>query len=188
MWLTRAAGIEGIRGRPPCVNITVPDPSLVLLVGASGSGKSTFAARHFRPTEIVSSDHARALVADDENDQAATPAAFRIMHTIIRERLRARRLVVVDATNVKSQSRRPLIALARKRDIPAIAIVFDMPEALCLKRNQGRAARSLTADVIHRQRVEMERSMSGLQSEGFQRVYRLDSPEAVESAVNLRVP
>jgi protein phosphatase len=170
------------------VRITIPDPSLVVLVGPSGSGKSTFAAQHFRPTEIVSSDHARALVTDDENDQAATPAAFRIVHAIVRERLRARRLAVVDATNVKPESRQPLTALARKRNIPAIAIVFDLPEALCLERNQGRAARSLTADVIHRQRVEMERSMSGLQSEGFQRVYRLDSPDVVESAVIVRAP
>jgi protein phosphatase len=170
------------------VNITIPDPSLVVLVGPSGSGKSTFAAKHFLPTEVVSSDHARALVSDDENDQAATPAAFRIVHAIVRERLRARRLAVVDATNVKSQSRRPLLALARKRNISAIAIVFDLPEALCLERNQGRAARSLTADVIHRQWVEMERSMPGLQAEGFQRVYRLDSPEAAESAVLVRTP
>jgi len=170
------------------VNITIPDPALVVLVGPSGSGKSTFAAQHFQPTEIVSSDHARALVSDDENDQAATPAAFRIVHAIVRERLRARRLAVVDATNVKPESRKPLVVLARKRNIPAIAIVFDLPEALCLERNQGRAARSLTADVIHRQRVEMERSMSGLQSEGFQRVYRLDSPDVVESSVIVRAP
>ena len=170
------------------MKITIRDPSLVVLVGPSGSGKSTFAAQHFRPTEIVSSDHARALVSDDENDQAATPAAFRIVHAIIRERLRARRLAVVDATNVKPESRKPLIALARKRNIPAIAIVFDLPEAVCRERNQGRAARSLAADVIHRQRQDMERSMSGLQSEGFQRVYRLDSPEVVESALILRIP
>jgi len=170
------------------VKITIRDPSLVVLVGPSGSGKSTCAAQHFRPTEIVSSDHARALVSDDENDQAATPAAFRIVHAIIRERLRARRLAVVDATNVKPESRKPLIALARKRNIPAIAIVFDLPEAVCRERNQGRAARSLAADVIHRQRQKMERSMSGLQSEGFQRVYRLDSPEVVESALILRIP
>jgi protein phosphatase len=177
-----------LHGRQRIVNITIPNPSLVVLVGPSGSGKSTFAARHFRPTEVVSSDRARALVSDDENDQAATPAAFRIVHAVVRERLRARRLSVVDATNVKPQSRAPLIALARKRGLPAIAIVFDLTEAVCVERNQGRTERSLTADVIHRQRDEMERSMSGLEAEGFQRVYRLDSPEAVASAVLHRVP
>src|SRR5256714_13853684 len=99
-------------GRTNGVELVVPDPSLVVLIGPSGSGKSTFAARQFRATEIISSDHARALVSDDENDQAATPAAFRIVHAIARERLRAHRFAVVDATNVRPESRKPFVALA----------------------------------------------------------------------------
>ena len=38
------------------MRLTIPDYCLVVLIGASGSGKSTFAARHFLPTEVVSSD------------------------------------------------------------------------------------------------------------------------------------
>jgi hypothetical protein len=79
------------------MRITVPEFSLVLLVGASGSGKSTFARRHFRPTEIVSSDVRRGLVADDENDQAATPDAFALLHAMLDLRLKRRRLTMVDA-------------------------------------------------------------------------------------------
>ena len=158
----------------------------MVLIGPSGSGKSTFANKHFQATETISSDECRALVSDDENNQSVTPAAFRILHAIARERLRARRLVVVDATNVQARSRKPLLALARKRNIPAVAVVFDLPEYLCVERNAGRAARSLPADVVHRQNVQMSRSLAGLRGEGFHHVYILDSTQAVEAAVVTR--
>ena len=170
------------------LKLSVPDPSLVVLIGPSGSGKSTFAAKHFRPTEVISSDECRALVSDDENDQAATPGAFRVVHTIARERLRMGRLTVVDATNVSAESRRPLITLARKRGVPVVAIMLDLPEEVCRQRNRGRRQRTLPDDVIRRQRDEMKRSTSGLGSEGFQHVYVLGSIEAVEAAVIVRRP
>lgn len=170
------------------MDLTLPDPSLVVLIGPSGSGKSTFAAKHFRTTEIISSDECRALVSDDENNQAATPAAFRILHAVARERLRSHRMTVVDATNVQARSRKPLIALARKFGMAAVAIAFDLPEQLCVERNRGRASRSLPADVIHRQRDQMKRSMPGLVSEGFELQYVLDSADAVDAAVVSRQP
>ena len=170
------------------MELLVPDPSLVVLIGPSGSGKSTFAARHFRATEIISSDHARALVSDDENDQAATPAAFRILYAIARERLRARRLAVIDATNVRPESRKPLIQVARKRDLPAVAIAFDLPEGTCQERNRSRTHRTLPSDVVRQQCAEMSRSMPGLPNEGFYCVYVLDSADAVEAAKVIRRP
>lgn len=165
------------------MNLSIPDPALVILIGASGSGKSTFAARNFRPTEVISSDKCRALVSDDENNQSATPAAFRLVHAIARERLRAGRLTVVDATNVRSESRKPLVAMARKRNVPVLAIVFNLPEDVCLQQNGNRSHRSLPADVIHRQYVQMQRSLPGLAGEGFDRVHILDSAVAAESVV-----
>lgn len=114
----------------------MPEPALVLLVGASGSGKSTFALQHFLPTEVVSSDACRGLVADDENDMAATEAAFELVHLIASKRLEAARLTVIDATNVKPEFRAPLVALARAYDVPAVAIVLDVPERLCHERNR----------------------------------------------------
>ena len=90
------------------MNISVPELSLVLLVGPSGSGKSSFARKHFLPTEVVSSDLCRALVSDDENDQSATADAFDVLHTLVRKRLARGKLVVVDATNVQPESRRSL--------------------------------------------------------------------------------
>ena len=93
--------------------LAVPELSLVVLVGVTGSGKSTFARTHFKPTEVLSSDFCRGLVCDDDNDQAATKDAFEVLHFIAGKRLTAGRLTVVDATNVQAEARKELIALAR---------------------------------------------------------------------------
>jgi protein phosphatase len=170
------------------MNLTIPELSLVVLVGPSGSGKSTFAAKHFLPTEVISSDFCRALVSGDENDMAATEAAFRVLHSIVSERLRSGRIAVVDATSVKARSRQSLVALGRNHDCLSVAIVFDLPEKLCIDRNRGRVNRTLPPGVVHRQRDQMTRSMRGLQGEGFRYVYVLDSPEAVEAATIVRQP
>jgi len=127
--------------------LTVPDPSLVVLVGVAGSGKSTLAARHFRPTEIVSSDHCRALVADDPGDQSATPAAFDVLHLIVSHRLRFLKLAVVDATNVQPRARHRLIRLAEELNLPAVAIVLDLPVALAEERARTRQERPVDPDV-----------------------------------------
>src|SRR5215218_1238342 len=112
---SRSGPCDAAGGVQP-MNLTIPELSLVVLVGVSGSGKSTFAARHFAPTQVLSSDVCRGLVADDENDQAASPDAFDVLHYIAGKRLRAGRLTVVDATNVQVESRRSLIELAREHD------------------------------------------------------------------------
>src|ERR687896_749991 len=117
------------------VRLTVPEPSLVVLVGPSGAGKSTFARAHFRPTEIVSSDACRGIVADDENDLAATEDAFDLLHYIAAKRLKRGKLAVVDATNVQPEARRPLVRLAREHHLLPVAIVFNVPEKLCRERN-----------------------------------------------------
>src|SRR5262245_53162089 len=111
--------------------ISIPELSLVVLIGPSGSGKSTFARKHFKTTEVLSSDFCRGLVSDDENDQAATKDAFDVLGFIARKRLGAGRLTVVDATNVQPESRKPLVALAREHDLQAVAIVLNLPEKVC---------------------------------------------------------
>lgn len=126
------------------------------------------------------------MVSDDENDMSATPAAFRVLHAIAAERLRARRLTVIDATSVQRKWRIPLLALADQHRRPAVAIVFDLPEELCIQRNRERAVRDLGAEVVHRQVGQMKRSLKGLAEEGFGQVYILDSPAAVESATVVR--
>jgi protein phosphatase len=172
-------------GREP---IVVPDPSLVLLVGASGSGKTTFAARHFAPTEVLASDTFRAMVADDERDMAATADAFELLHAVAAKRLAGGRLTVIDATNVQPEARRPLVALAHRHGLVALAIVFDLPEQLCLERNAARAGRRVPPRVVRGQHRLLHRSLGQLAGEGLGRVAVLRTPEEVETAVVAREP
>ncbi|HTA07602.1 MAG TPA: polynucleotide kinase-phosphatase [Streptosporangiaceae bacterium] len=154
-------------------DISVPELSLIVLIGISGAGKSTFGRAHFRATEVISSDFCRALVADDENDQAATPAAFELLHYIVGKRLTAGRLTVVDATNVQPEARRQLVAVAREHDVLPVAIVLDVPERVCIARNAGRPDRDFGTHVIRRQHDQLRRGIKGLQREGFRAVHTL---------------
>ncbi|MGW3826545.1 polynucleotide kinase-phosphatase [Streptomyces sp. NPDC005071] len=163
--------------------LPVTDLSLVVLVGASGSGKSTFARRHFKPTEIISSDFCRGLVADDENDQSASGDAFDVLHYIAGKRLAAGRLTVVDATNVQAESRKQLVQLARSHDVLPIAIVLDLPEEVCQARNAARPDRAgMPRHVVQRHRRELRRSLRGLEREGFRKVHILRTEEEAEHA------
>ncbi|WP_089104194.1 polynucleotide kinase-phosphatase [Streptomyces hyaluromycini] len=163
--------------------LPVTDLSLVVLVGASGSGKSTFARRHFKPTEIISSDFCRGLVSDDENDQSATKDAFDVLHYIAGKRLAAGRRTVVDATSVQQESRRQLIDLAKQYDVLPIAIVLDVPEEVCAERNAARTDRAdMPRRVIQRHIRELRRSVRHLEREGFRKVHILRGVEEAESA------
>ncbi len=155
----------------------------MVLVGASGSGKSTFARRHFKPTEVISSDFCRGLVSDDENDQSATKDAFDVLHYIAGKRLAAGRRTVVDATSVQPDARRQLIDLARQYDVLPIAIVLDVPEEVCAERNAGRTDRAdMPRRVIQRHTRELRRSLRHLEREGFRKVHVLRGVEDVENA------
>ncbi|CAL9602113.1 polynucleotide kinase-phosphatase [Streptomyces levis] len=163
--------------------LPVTDLSLVVLIGASGSGKSTFARRNFKPTEVVSSDFCRGLVSDDENDQSATKDAFDVLHYIAGKRLAAGRRTVVDATSVQSEARRQLIDLARQYDVLPIAIVLDVPEEVCAERNAARSDRAdMPRRVIQRHTRELRRSLRHLEREGFRKVHVLRGAQEVEHA------
>src|SRR5437879_3134432 len=170
------------------MNITIPELSLVVLIGPSGSGKSSFARQHFKPTEILSSDFCRGLVSDDENEQSATGDAFEVLHYIARKRLAAARLTVIDATNVQPESRRPLVALAREFHVLPVAIVLNLPERLCHERNQTRPDRQFGPHVVRNQSQQLRRSIRGLEREGFRHVFVLSSPEEATAAAITRQP
>src|SRR5215468_5048664 len=147
------------------MKITVPDLSLVVLIGPSGAGKSTFARKHFKATEVLSSDFCRGLVSDDENSQSATNDAFEVLHFIAAKRLAAGKLTVVDATNVQPEARKPLVALARQYHCLPVAIVMDVPEKVCRERNGLRPDREFGPHVIRQQVQQMHRSIRGLERE-----------------------
>ncbi|MFF4887857.1 polynucleotide kinase-phosphatase [Streptomyces nigra] len=163
--------------------LPVTDLSLVVLVGASGSGKSTFARRHFKPTEVISSDFCRGLVADDENDQSASRDAFDVLHYIAGKRLAAGRRTVIDATSVQQDARRQLVELAKRYDVLPIAIVLDVPEEVCAERNAARTDRAdMPRRVIQRHIRELRRSLRHLEREGFRKVHVLRGADEVERA------
>src|SRR5437016_863167 len=170
------------------MKISIPNLSLVVLIGPSGSGKSTFARKHFLPTEVLSSDACRGMVSDDENNQGVTNEAFALLHYIAAKRLAAGRLTVIDATNVQPEARKPLVELARQYHCLPVAVVFDLPEKLCHERNQLRPDRRFGAHVVRQQAQQLRRSLRGLKREGFRHIFMLSSPEEVEAAVVQRQP
>lgn len=156
--------------------IELPPRALVLLVGTSGAGKSSFARGHFAPTQIVSSDFLRGVVRDDETDMDASADAFEVLRLVVDKRLGAGRFTVVDATNVRSRDRAPLIARAKAHGAPLVAIVFDVDAATCIARNDARGDRPNSRVYVMRQRANLERSLEELASEGFVAVHVLPAP------------
>src|SRR5262245_27326716 len=170
------------------MRISLPNLSLVVLIGPSGSGKSTFARKHFLPTEVLSSDACRAMVSDQENNQGVTNDAFDVLHFISAKRLALGRLTVIDATNVQPEARKPLVALARQYHCLPVAIVLNMPEKVCHERNRLRDERDFGPHVVRQQRSQLRRSLRGLRKEGFRHIFVLETPEEVEAVTVERVP
>jgi predicted kinase/tetratricopeptide (TPR) repeat protein len=164
---------------PEGSEVVVPDPCLVVLVGASGCGKTTFALRHFKPSEVVSSDACRELIADDPNEQAATGPAFEVLNSIADKRLAFGRLTVIDATSVQTRHRVSLVDLARAHQTPAVAIVLDLTEELCVQRNNTRS-RVVPHEAVRKQIASLHSSLDGLRNEGFDSVYVFQQPQAID--------
>lgn len=167
--------------------LLVPDPSLVLLIGIAGCGKSTFAARWFRDTEVVSSDRCRALICDDPHDQTVTGDAFSLLITLLDKRLRHRRLTVVDATNVQKRGRKRALGVARRHDLPAVAIVLDLPFDVCRQRDAGRPF-PVGADVQRLQQADLVRTRGQLGDEGYISVHHLTQPADLRDRPVRRLP
>jgi len=170
------------------MELTIPELALVVLIGPSGSGKSTFARTHFKSTEIVSSDVCRGMLSDDENDQTVTKDAFDLVHYVIRQRLRLGRLTVVDATNVQTEARKPLIAIAREFHALPVAVLFKTNERVCSDRNQQRTDRDFGHRVIRNQISQMKRGLRNLKREGFRHIFTINDEEAANAATIIRQP
>lgn len=168
--------------------ISIPELSLVIMIGASGSGKTSFAHKYFKATEILSSDSCRALVSDDENNQDATDDAFDVLFFIASKRLAAGKMVVVDATNVQPESRKKLVELARKYHVIPVAIVLNTPQTVCAARNLLRPNRQFNKHVVTNQYNQLQRSIKHLHREGIRYVYTLTTDEEINNSLIVRTP
>jgi protein phosphatase len=165
--------------------IHIPELSLVMLIGASSSGKSSFARKHFKQTEVVSSDYCRAIVSDDENSLAASDDAFELARFITAKRLKNGLLTVIDATNVQEESRKDWVKLARQYHVLPVAIVFNMSERICSDRSALRTDRDLAKHVIPQQISQLKRSLKKLRMEGFRTIIEFNSPQDVDALQEL---
>ena len=168
--------------------VTIPDPALVLLVGPSGAGKSTFAAAHFKPTEVISSDALRGMLADDPADQDASAEAFRVLAILANGRLRRRLMTVIDATNLRAANRKQFRALAARYGIPSVAIAFDLPPELYAAHNERRPDRVVNNDVVADQTERMREAMPDLVAEDYAALHVFRDADAVRDVVVDRVP
>ncbi len=166
------------------MRLQIPLLSLVVLCGPAGSGKSTFAARHFPPLAVVSSDRCRAMLADDEHNMAASREAFDLFHTIIDRRLRFRRLAVADSTALRREARRALLEIGRRHGVPVHAFVFDVAEDRCYHHDTLRDRR-VGRPVIARQVGLLHEALRSLPQEGFDAVVVLDEVQARRTTVDI---
>jgi len=168
------------------MEIKIPELSLIMLVGTSSSGKSTFAKKHFKATEVISSDYCRAMVSDDENSKEATGDAFDLAHYMIGKRLKRGHLTVMDATNIQPLARKPLIRIAKEYHFLPVAIILNIPESVCKERHALRTDRDFSTKVIHRQHRELQRHINKLNKEGIRKIYVIDSVEQLEQVTITR--
>jgi protein phosphatase len=163
------------------VRIEIPDFCMVALIGTSGSGKSTFARRHFKATEVISSDACRGIVEDDENSLDATADAFSLLHFIAETRLKRRKIAVIDATNVRKEDRAHLVRIAKNHHALAVAIVLNPGEDICHERNRTRPDRQFGPQVVRNQTASLKRNIRRIDKEGFRYVHELRSVEAIDA-------
>lgn len=166
--------------------IEIPELCLVAMVGGTSSGKTSFALRHFKPTEVLSSDFFRGMICDDENSQSVSGDAFDLLYYAADKRLNNGKLTVIDATNIQQNARKQVIDLAREQNVHAAAIVLNLPEEILQERNKARPERNFPERVIRQHCRDVKRSIKGLKREGFRFVYVINSLDQLENAEVVR--
>lgn len=166
--------------------IEIPKFCLVALVGATSAGKSSFAKKHFRSTEILSSDFFRAMIFDDENEQSISSDAFDLLYSALNKRLSNNKLTVVDATSVQQSARVKLLDIAKEHNVRTAAIVLNLPEQILQQRNTARPDRAIPGNVVREHYDELQQGVNNLKSEGFNLVYVLNSLDQIDNVQIVR--
>ena len=166
--------------------ITLPELCLVAMVGGTSSGKTSFANKYFKHTEVLSSDFFRGMICDNENDQSVSSEAFDLLYYAANKRLRGGKLTVVDATNIQPDARKKLLDIAREQNVHSAAIVLDLPEKVLAERNKNRPERNLPERVVHRHYRDVKSSIKSLKREGFRFIYVINSEEQLENVEIVR--
>ncbi|MDE7213047.1 MAG: polynucleotide kinase-phosphatase, partial [Anaeroplasmataceae bacterium] len=166
--------------------IEIPEFCLVAMVGGTSSGKSSFANKHFKSTEVLSSDYFRSMVCDNENDQSVSADAFDMLFYAATKRLNHMKLTVIDATNIQQNSRKKILDLAKEQNVHTVAIVLNLPEEVLQERNKARANRNFPERVIRQHCIDVKNSIKHLKQEGFRFIYVINSLEQLENTQIVR--
>jgi F420-dependent oxidoreductase-like protein len=161
--------------------LRLPDPCLLVLVGATAAGKSHWAREWFHPDQVVSSDRLRAMVGTGERDQRASRDAFELLDLIVERRLRRRLITVIDTTGLEAGRRAAWRELAERHRVPAHAVLFDPPAAQIRERNRARGS-PVPSKVVTGQLRESAEVFEKLESEGFAGVHRAGPVDLVPPA------
>ncbi|MDE5737106.1 MAG: polynucleotide kinase-phosphatase [Oscillospiraceae bacterium] len=168
------------------MRIEIPELAVVAMIGATSSGKTSFAKKYFKQTEVLSSDCFRAMICDDETAQDVSQDAFHLLYQTANQRLKYGKLTVIDATNLQQNARKQVITLAKEQNVHSVAIVLDLPEKVLLERNQARPERNFPEHVIKKHCLNLKRSIKYLKREGFRFVYILKSQEDIDNVEIVR--
>lgn len=168
------------------MRIEIPELSVIAMIGATSSGKTSFAKKYFKKTEVLSSDFFRAMICDDENAQDISQDAFDLLYKTANQRLKYGKLTVIDATNLQKDARKQVINLAKEQNVHSVAIVLNLPEKVLLERNQARPERNFSERVIKKHYTDLKRSIKSLKREGFRFVYILKSQEDIDNVEIVR--
>ncbi len=156
--------------------IQIATRTLIVLFGTAGAGKSTFAGRHFEPTQVVSSDTCRALICDGDRTQNVDPDLFELFHFLIQKRLKLGRLTAADSTALHGFARRQLLALAREADYHTCLLVFNVPRAVCLQRDRQRP-RHVGESEICTQDALLQEALQHIPREPWEQIHVLSETD-----------
>ncbi|WP_331756441.1 ATP-binding protein [Streptomyces sp. NBC_01568] len=163
------------------VSTTIPEPSLICLIGAAGSGKSTWAST-WPDTQVLELDRFRAMVSDDGGCQESTADAVFALQAVLEARLARRKMTVIDATNCEKSVRADLVATARRHGVPTVALVIATPASVCVERQEGRPEnRRVPEHVVRAQHAAMVDAVPGLPDEGFDYVVGAEGISRLEA-------